>query len=298
MDWFPDEPALPAAQRGAADSGLRYEDVTQDGRLSIFALPHALGDVVWRSLLSGVPWVHQANRTGIVPVLTRFVLEAGGGPISVRAPLRGAGGYQLAHTVGGDGAPDRALFNLWVSLTAPRGRTHGPPPDRAGEMIPVGRVFAEHVFTRPFAPPSERKVVQLPFEGLPPSLPWQWRPLEAVLEPPPSAHLLDEEMVADEAPIRCGLDHTDSNQHVNSLVYPRLFVEAALRRFAAHGHSTSLIARRLEIAYRKPSFAGDRLRIRLAAFSDGNSLGAVGTWVADDDPDARPRCAVQIRFTR
>ncbi len=298
MDWFPDEPALPDAQRRAGESTLRYEDVAQDGRLTLFALPHTLGDVIWRNMLVGVSWVQQFNRTGIVPLLTRFVLEGGAGPISVRTPLSGRGAYQLAHTVDGDGNPDRALLNFWVTLDAPLGRTHGPPPERAGEMIRAGRIFAEHVFTRPFGAPSERKVTALPIEGLPPSMNCPWRPIDAVLALPEGAQAIDAVLVPDDAAVQLGVDHTDSNQHVNSLVYPRLFIDAALRRFASHGRSTALLARRMEIAYRKPCFAGDRMRIDLRAFSDGDSLGAIGVFRPDGDPGARPHCAIQIRFAR
>jgi hypothetical protein len=63
-----------------------------------------------------------------------------------------------------------------------------------------------------------------------------------------------------------GLDHTDSNQHVNSLVYPRLFAEAALRRLAELERPRRLLIRALDIAYRKPSFAGDRVRIHTRLF--------------------------------
>ena len=65
----------------------------------------------------------------------------------------------------------------------------------------------------------------------------------------------------DETLIVFGLVHTDSNQHVNSLVYMRLFEEAVLRRFAALGLPEPVLARRLEIAYRKPCFAGDRMHV-------------------------------------
>ena len=39
-------------------------------------------------------------------------------------------------------------------------------------------------------------------------------------------------------PVVFGVVHTDSNHHVNSLVYFRLFEEAALRRFAQLGAAT------------------------------------------------------------
>jgi hypothetical protein len=296
MDWFPDEPEVAPAQRGVGTSAMRYEDVTQDGRLALHALPHALGDVIWRGLLVGHP-LAATQRSGVIPILHRFVLESSGGPVSVRNPLAAAGCFELAHTVDETGATERLLLNMWLRLSAPRGRTHGPPPDGAGEVIPVGRVFAEHVFTRPFAPPGERRITRFELPGLPtvPERRHAWRPFDAVLAAPPGAVPLDEAPVSDGAPFRFGLNHTDSNQHVNSLVYPRLFLEAALRRFAAHGRSTALIARRCEIAYRKPCFAGDEARIELTAFTDGDDLCAVGAFLGEG---GSPHCAIAMRFTR
>ena len=63
----------------------------------------------------------------------------------------------------------------------------------------------------------------------------------------------------DPTPLPLGLAHTDANQHVNSLVYPRLFEEAVLRRLATLGKPTALLTRRAEVAFRKPAFAGEVL---------------------------------------
>jgi hypothetical protein len=296
-DWFPDEPEVPEGQRSSGHTPLRYEDVAQDGRIMLLALPHAIGDVIWRKVLVKHP-ISRLSHSGIIPILSRFVIEGGEGPISVRHPLDAVGRYQLSHTVGDDGQVRHLMLNMWAKMSGPIGRTQGPPPPRAGEIVPVGRVFAEHVFTRLFAPPGERKIVRLDAEGLPPVPPdvWTWRPPEATAALPPSAQPLDPELVPDEAEVVFGLNHTDSNQHVNSLVYPRLFADAALRRFAAHGHGRKVLARRMEIAYRKPCFAGDRARITLRAFSDGNRLGATGVFRPAADPSAPPYCFLHMLF--
>jgi hypothetical protein len=295
VGWFPDEPEVPAEQVGQGTSALRYEEVSQDGRFLLIGLPHVLGEVVWRQLLVNHPLGRVAH-TGVIPILTRFVLEGGEGPISVRHPLTSTGRYQLSHTVGEDGEVDRLMLNLWARSTAPRARMYGPPPAGEGETIPVGRVFAEHVFTRLFAPAGERKVVRFPVEGQPvPAARWTWRPLEAATAPPERAEPLDEAELPDEATVAFGLAHTDSNQHVNSLVYPRLFQEAALRRFAARGRSTRVLPRRIEIAYRKPCFAGDRARITLRAFAlpDGQLL-ATGAFVPEGG--GRAYCVLGMTF--
>jgi hypothetical protein len=128
-----------------------------------------------------------------------------------------------------------------------------------------------------------------------PAARWTWRPLEAATAPPERAEPLDEAELPDEATVAFGLAHTDSNQHVNSLVYPRLFQEAALRRFAARGRSTRVLPRRIEIAYRKPCFAGDRARITLRAFAlpDGQLL-ATGAFVPEGG--GRAYCVLGMTF--
>jgi hypothetical protein len=298
MDWFPDEPALPESQLTTGASSLRYEDVSQDGRLMLLALPHAIGEVIWHKLLLHHP-VTRAAHAGIIPILTRFVVEAGDGTLSVRWPLTATGGYQLAHTVGADGQPRHLMLNMWANVTGKLGRTNAPAPAGAGEPVHVGRAFAEHVFTRLFAPPAERRITRFEMEGLPPLPPdrWTWRGHEDVLVLPAGARPLDD-LVVDEAPIAFGLNHTDSNQHVNSLVYPRLFQDAALRRLAAHGQSTRLLARRLEIAYRKPCFAGQAAQIVLRTWVDGDRVGAVGAFISKDAPIARPHCTLQLSFVK
>ncbi len=297
MSFFPEPPEVPAVQRGAGQTELRYEDVSQDGRLMLLGLPHAIGDLVWRKLLVHHP-VTRAGHAGILPILTRFIVEGGGGPVSVRWPLEGDGRYQLAHAANPDGSVKHLMLNMWCSMTGPAGRTYGPPPANAGQQIFVGRVMAEHVFTKLFAPPAERKIVRFDIDGLPAVPPDRhaWRPPETVLELPPGARPLDELFIPDAAPVVFGLNHTDSNRHVNSLVYPRFFQDAALRRFAAHGLDPNVLARRLEIAYRKPCFAGQRVRILLRAFQLGDELGAAGMVVPEDTD--KPFCTVNMTFAR
>ena len=272
---------------------LRYEDVTQDGRLHPIAAPHALGEVLWAGTLGAQREMHRAlAREGILPILSRLVMETFDGPIGVRTPLEGDGGFELAHAVGVDGAPERILLNLWVALSGVRARTHGPPPPGAGERIPVGRVFAEHVFTRPFAPAGQRKVTRLPEPiGVPPAVA-AFITSESLLALPEGAESLDPEIVVDPSEVVFGVGHTDSNQHVNSLVYPRLFEDAALRSFASHGLSTAMLPRSIELGYRRPSFAGERARIGVRAFRHEGRLGVVGTLCPGDAPRPSVTCRV------
>ncbi len=297
MFEFPDNlDDLPAGQRAHAQLPVRYEDVTQDGRAQTLSLPHAIGAAVWQQLLAHQPFARHAQRAGVVPILTRLVIEGGGGPISVRRPLEVEGGYGLAHTIDEQGEVNRLILTTTAVVHGTIGRTHGAPPPNAGEKVLVGRVFGEDVFTRLFAPPAERKVLRFDIPGVEPVPParYTWRPPPELLALPEGAEPLDDGLLDDDGPIAFGLTHTDSNQHVNSLVYPRLFEDAALRRFAARGKNPALMPRHVEIAYRKPCFAGETVRIRLRAFAWRGKLGAAGAFFhAGAD---RPACYVRMLF--
>jgi len=301
---FPEEPEVPPSQRAAGPIRLRYEDVTQDGRLALEGLPHALGEVIWQNLFVDDALAAAMRESGVVPLLTRVALQGTDETVSVRKPLHGEGRYQLAHAVGADGAVARIFLNMWVRVSGPRGRTWGPPPDGAGESVALGRVFAEHVFTRPFGPAAQRKVLRLDLAGVEPvpAVRADFVAAEQLLVLPRGAQPLEPAAAPDATATVFGLDHTDSNQHVNSLVYPRLFAEAALRRLDALGHATGgLLARAAETAWRKPCFAGDRVRITLQTFALGDAVGAAGAFLPDT-PAApgsaapRPYCCVRVLF--
>jgi hypothetical protein len=184
--------------------------------------------------------------------------------------------------------------------------------------VAVGRVFGEHVFTRLFAASaSERKVLRFDDPRIDPipAARYVWQAPAALLELPPGADPLDEALRPEGHAIAFGLSHTDSNQHVNSLVYPRLFEDAVLTRLSALGLGTKLPPRTMEIAYRKPFFAGDRAFLLVRAFRLGGALGAVGSFVpaaapkADREPTETrgsntalgagpPSCTLRILFDR
>jgi hypothetical protein len=302
MITVPACPALPAEQRATAPVAFRYEDIAQDGRLMLGALSPALGAVIWSSILPRHPSSIGLRRAGIVPILSRLVVEGLPGPFSVNSTPIVTGAFEAAHAVI-DGKVDKIIFNMWAEMAAPHAQTFGPRPREGAPAAVAGRVFAEHVLTRLFAPAGERKVTRLDVPGLPAVPPTEvaWRPPSAVLDLPEGAEPLEPDFSADPQPVVFGIAHTDSNQHVNSLIYPRMFEEAALRRFAALGKSPAVLARFLEVGYRKPSFAGERVRIVLRAFSLGARLGAVGAFVTDDEAtlspaQARPRCCLKLLF--
>ncbi len=287
------------AQRAETRFDLRYEDITQHGALRIDALPVSLG-ALWRALgideaVTRALWAH-----GILPILARTEIETEGGPFSVEGPMEVQGGYTLSHGVDDDGQVSRLFFDMDAEVWGTKGRTNLPPPSDAGVRCLAGRIRAEHVFTRPLAGPGDRKVLSLPIEDgsfVPETRRGHREPTETLLLGPGDA-ALDAELREDAAAVHFGASHTDSNQHVNSLVYPRLFEDAALRRLAAHGRATKLRANRVTLAYRKPSFAGDAVRLLLQAFvaSDGTP-GCVGVFLGEGDVDAaRGRVYVHMRF--
>ncbi len=303
---FPAPPEHPDGG-GRADVKLRYEDVTQDGRIALTTLPSGLGEAVWRAALSSHPARHALRNEGIIPILSRFAIDATPGPFGVEAPIEARGAFQFAHSVDAAGAVDRIHLNMWLDLAGRRGRVWDPQPDGAGERIAAGRVFAEHVLTRLFAPPESRKVRQveaLGANGVPVTR-YAPRSVDEVLAIPAGAVPHDEAPGIDSVETVFGLMHTDSNQHVNSLVYPRLFEEAAVRRLHARGVRVPLLARALEISFRKPCFAGDRVRVALRTYERGGSYGAAGMIVGSDDATrdptfstARPHAYVWVRLER
>ena len=188
LSWIPPEPQVPPEQLARGRVHLRFEDVSQDGHLVAEAIPQALR-VVWRALAKTRP----ALPPGLVAILSRIVSEVGEGPLAVDADAAAEGCYQLAHSIGPDGGVDRLVLLMWVRVVAPLGRTHLPPPPDEGRTVVAGRVFAEHVFTRPFGPPAERKVKVLDLGAGPfvPEARYAWHDAESLLDLPEGAAPLD-----------------------------------------------------------------------------------------------------------
>jgi hypothetical protein len=287
----PPMPELPADHVATAEFQLRYEDLAQDGRMMMTALPPALGWTVWRTLRNKLA-PRQIQTRGIVPILSRLTVDGTDATVRVDREVEGTGGYQLArHSVAGQ--VERMFMNMWVEVRGASGRMM--PPSGPGPLVVAGRLFAEHTFTKLFAAPGDRRVTRLDIDGVAePTDEYAFPGPDTARALPAGAVALDDDFRVDTAEVCFGLDHTDSNQHVNSLVYPRLFAEAALRRLAEHGRSRSVLVRHLDIAYRKPSFAGDRVRVHVRAFLLGDRPGVVGVLVGDGEPLDRPRVAARI----
>lgn len=250
---------------------LRFEDIAMDGRVRLEPLAASLG-IVWQEELVHHPLYPWARDQLIIPITTRFVLEGHDGPFGVEAGLAVRGGWEVTRTVDAAGATNRFLLTLRTDLEAPLGRTNLPPPDDAGAVRAAGSVVAEHVFTRPFAEADQRRVTELGEFGTTAAI-VEWADPRALLTLPAGARPLGP-LERDGLEHVFALAHTDSNQHVNSLIYPRLFEEALVRR-TGRGE---LLSRFLDVRYRKPSFPGDRAVIWLQPYEREGRVGAVGSF--------------------
>jgi len=283
----PPRPEFPPAQSTTTKPFLRYEDVTQDGRLIPIAAPSALAGL-WRDVLVSHPGARNALMVGILPILTRLTIHSLEQPIRVDRPIESFTGFALAH----DASTSRIFMNVWCEIRGTAGKLGRHAT--AGDLALAGTLFAEHTFTRPLAPPEQRRVTKLGVEGYPdvPELAYAAPAPTTAQEPPDGARWLDE-LATDSAEYAFTLDQTDSNQHVNSLVYIRLFLDAINRRLVATGRPMRLRSRAVDIAYRKPSFVGDKVRASLRLFEHDGNVGGAGSIAGDD---GKPRCYVRILF--
>jgi hypothetical protein len=289
---FP-HPPMPAFADGYAttfDAYLRYEDVAQDGRMMPIALPPAMSGL-WQAAIVNTPGSRSSIAKGVIPILTRLTIASREQPIRVDHPVQCRAGFELAHARSGDDVT-RLFMNVWCEVAGIAGRIGPRAP--GGERAVAGTVFAEHTFTRPLAPPDQRRVTRLEADGWPevPSARYD-APAPETAQEPPAGGRWTTELAPDPCEVVFTLDQTDSNQHVNSLVYIRIFLDAAQRAIARTGHALKIRSRAVDIAYRKPCFAGDRVRAQLRLFELDGAPGAAGAIVGDD---GKPRCYVRVVY--
>jgi len=288
----PPRPTFAPAQASTTTGFFRYEDVTQDGRLISLAIPPALGGL-WRDAVKRHPGARNSQATGVIPLLTRLTIGSLEQHIRVDREYEARAGFELAHD-GGDDSNRRLFMNVWCEVHGAAGRI--VPREPAGPLALAGTLFAEHTFTRPFAAPDKRRVTRLEADGYPtiPDAHYAYPAPTTAMDAPAGATWLDD-LAPDAADLTFTLDQTDSNQHVNSLVYVRIFLDAAQRRLAAAGKGLRQRSRAVDIAYRKPCFAGDRVRCHLRLFALGDAFGVAG-FVASPGEEAKPRCYVRVLY--
>ena len=278
--------------RPAGALELRYEDISQDGRALIDSVPPALG-AVWRTLLAKIPDADVLRKEGILPILSRINVDVTEHVVSPFNPYLVEGYGEKVEGTADDYT--RVLFNVHARVSA-KGAHAMFPGGGTGEMDLVGTMTGEHVLTRLFAEKDKRRVVPddvraagVTLEGSRPFL-----AARTIVAEPAGATAIDPAFVQGDVPLAFGLMHTDANQHVNSLVYPRLFEEAVLRRLATLGRSLAVRARSLEIGYRRPSFAGDVVRVDTRLFQKDGQLIALGLFAGMTDPPEAARVFVKL----
>jgi hypothetical protein len=281
---------------GIARFDTRYEDLTQDGHVKLTALQHALGRACFAELWPQHPLAGLA-REGVWPILSRLALEVEPVPAKLLGGLEGRGSLRLVHERDTGDRVQALLVNAEASIWATPRRSRGDDPTK---LVRVGRAFGDHVFTRPLAEKGSRKVLAFDVPGYPalPSTRYARPTLEQTLRVATKACALEPAFTPDVAPWVFGLTHTDGNQHVNSLVYIRLFEDAALRRLSELGRDARVLARSVEVNYRKPCFAGEALCCMMQAFTTRDGDAVVGYVAERDAPIARARCAVRMSFTK
>ena len=293
MFSLPPIPEGAAYPRSTGSCELRFEDVAQDGRIDLTAIPQCL-DTLWGDIFRSPEIVEPLRRDGILPILSRLVVVGSEESFPTAVKLNTTGTWDMSHSVDGRGEINRLFLNMYAQVKGKRGRTYGFDAPGRGELVVAGRVFAEHVFTRPFGSAENRRVLRLPLEGREvPPMSYTQIPLESLAELPEGAAPLEDGLRPDGVVLVLGPMHTDSNQHVNSLAYPRIFEEAVLRRLMELGRSPLVLARGFDIAWRKPFFMGDPLRIMLQLAEYQGDILAVGAFVAEGQWE-KPRSYIRM----
>ncbi|HMR75837.1 MAG TPA: hypothetical protein PKD61_12010 [Polyangiaceae bacterium] len=292
-------PEVPDNQRATGPTRLRFEDLAQDGRLRLEGVWPPIGPILWGRMDIAAS-LARLGEQGVRAVLTHVVLDGTDEPLSVRNRAETEVCYRLGHTVGEDGAVNRLIFDTWLQIAGPRGVPGAPGMPSDGPKVVAARGYGQHVLTKPAAKPGQHRVLRLDDEALPavPERRTQWIHPEPLLALPAGTTPLDPAPVLDATPIVFGLCHTDGNQHVNFLAYPRMAEEAVLRRLHQLGKDAKLLARRAEIGYRKPCFAGQRVWLQVQCFAHERGLGAVVGFFdqAPAEPALRPCCVARLFF--
>jgi hypothetical protein len=133
----PPRPEFPADQTGKTEGHLRYEDVTQDGRLMPIAIPPSLSGF-WRTVLTKHKGATAAGQSGIIPILTRLTILALDQHVRVDRMIESDVGFELAHDRDAAGEVSRLFMNVWCDVRGAAGRI--VPRTPAGPLTLAGAV--------------------------------------------------------------------------------------------------------------------------------------------------------------
>jgi hypothetical protein len=258
-------------------STLRYDDVIQDGRLRLESAWRPTGRALWTN--PEVARVLGSMGEGTSNVLSSATMQASELALRPRAKMTVRLRYRFEHTVNADGKVDRLLFSTWLVALA---------ESKDGELRPAARAYGQRVFTRTHAAKGQHLLTHLSGFGESgvPEHRTKWEPASKLLTLPEGAVVLDARPRLVPGNVVFGLSHTDLNQHVNFLMYHREVERAALTRFTELGLGSRFLSREVTFGYRKPSFAGEVVRVAVQAFRLKNAVGVLAAVVPEDSGPA------------
>ena len=270
---------------GGGEDRVSFEDVDQQFHLKIRALiPLCMPPIFrqWEKMLQ----ISTMRDEGIVPIMFRLHFETYPNPLAFTGKLATHHQVRLARCItpagAGQEADERLLLDMQIDVEGAEigsGQMALGGANSTGRMVPAGLMRGVHVITRPMAPPSGRRVVEVPrqlremkehaWQGPYPSM-------EDMLEIPAGFTPANTGTWA-EQPSVWGLSNTDINQHVNVLEYIA-HLENHFSRML-HGAGLPVDRHRTAVAdfhFRKPSFQGDAHVIRAQLWVSGNRTLMLG----------------------
>ena len=216
-------------------------------------------------------------------------------PIHVNRAVEVRAGFELAHDRDDAGDVTRLFMNVWTEVRGAAGRiSPNSKPGRARARRPPVRRAHVHAPARAARSaqghaPRGRGLSERPDAHPPPPAP------ATAQEPPDGARWLDE-LAPDTAPtttsrsIRPTRTSTSTRWSTSGCSSTR-----SIAGSPRAGRRGKLRSRAVDIAYRKPSFAGDRVRAQLRLYEGPDGLGAAG-FIAGDD--GKPRVYVRVAIAR
>ncbi len=251
---------------GSRSIPLTWAELDADYTLKLPALFHPCLDAL-TAVITDAFDLFGMGRRGIAPITHYVELSATAAPLALGRALElryRIGLFRALLPAGRGGTPrERLLLDQRIALHGFRRSGSATAlgfDDGKGAPVQAGGFRLVQVFTRPFAPPAERQVLQVPaeFSTL------RERPLP---EPPPSLERLWAEPpgLRDVTPQGVlplarvwGRGHTDINHHVTVAEYLRLLETSGITLLHAAGlpvaaHRTAHMA----CLFRRPCYAGD-----------------------------------------
>ncbi len=284
-------PDVPAPQRIHDAVSIALGDLSERRHVKLSGLTRAVEQVCWHRLLSDQPVSRLAQNAGLQASLSRLVFEGHDVEVPPEAKLSATATFEYGHTLAADGRIDRRLLRLHTEVRLPE-----PPQGVASadaDALVVGRIQTEHLLT---APNGEAQAglddFAFPKDG---GTRFEWTAPSQTYAPPPNARRLDREAQVGRTVV-FGPMHTDPRGRVRPLAFPHIFEEVALERFAALGQRVDLLAREVQLTYRKHCVSGQRVDVMVQSFEQRDGvLYAVGAFVPHG-LDRRPSCYVRMGF--